>query len=492
MTSGVPQDRTATIFGENPLLAGLAPYCTLKEMPKRMLREPLAKTNWRELTPALREPLLERIRDHFFPTSDAICIAMAIQNATFESLRMRNPASPAERARTNRLITLTGQESETEFRPLESPVAGGMVLAETGLGKTAILKVSLSAIAPEKVIHHGLSEKHDWARLLQIAYLYIDLPANSTPWALCLSLAGAIDALLGTEYAKDVARSRNADIAMYQVCKYILMHRVGCVVIDESQDESFDENRSWGGVFIKYFKRLLNFGVPVVLSGHPDAFAQLMPSGQLGRRFSGIGRFELVRAVDRSAPWWDTVFTVGVMRFCLVESIRDTDAVKARLSYLSAGVPDFFCVLWKEAQRIALRRDGSMAELSVEDVDAATRSPGFQALSEMAVWLDADEPTPGLYTDLTPKPSTSKEGGVLPPAGQRRAQTQVPDAVKKLRDSEKRAEKARSAREKAINLSNGLSEGDLRKAAASVSESESGLEGLVQGSLDLTKPSSDV
>ena len=475
------------IFGENPLLAGLAPYCTLKEMPKRMLREPLAKTNWRELRPAIREPLLERIREHFFPTSDAINIAMAIQNAMFESLRMRNPASPAERARINRLLTLTGKLSETEFLTLESPVAGGMVMAETGLGKTTILTVSLSAIAPEMVIHHGLSEKHDWARLLQITYLYIDFPANGTPWALCLSLAGAIDALLGTEYAKDVARCRNADIAMFQVCKYILMHRVGCVVIDESQADSFDQNKGWGSVFIKYFKRLLNFGVPVVLSGHPDAFAQLRPSGQLGRRFSGIGRFELVRAVDRSAAWWDTVFTVGVMRFCLVESIRDPDAVKARLSYLSAGVPDFFCVLWKEAQRIALRRDGSTAELTVEDVDAATRSPGFQASSEIAVWLEADKPTPGLYTDLTPKSSTSKKADVAPPTGQKPAQTQVPDVVKKLRDSEKRSEKARAEREKAINLASGLPDGDLRKAAGT-NESESDFEGLVQGSLDLTKP----
>ena len=482
----VPQDRTATIFGENPLLAGLAPYCTLKEMPKRMLREPLANNNWRELRPALREPLLERIREHFFPTSDSINIAMAIQNAVFESLRMRNPASPAERARINRLLTLTGKESETEFLPLESPVSGGMVLAETGLGKTTILKVSLSAIAPERVIHHGLSEKSDWARLLQITYLHIDFPANGTPWALCLSLAGAMDALLGTEYAKDVARCRNADIAMFQVCKYILMHRVGCVVIDESQADSFDENRSWGSVFVKYFKRLLNFGVPVILSGHPDAFEQLKPSGQLGRRFSGIGRFELTRAVDRSTPWWDAAFTVGVMRFCLVESIRDTAAVKARLSYLSAGVPDFFCVLWKEAQRIALRRDGSTAELSVEDVDAATRSPGFQALSEMAVWLDSDEPTPGLYTDLKPKTTASKEGDAGSPAVQKVAQTQVPDVVKKLRDSEKRAEKAKAERERANSLANGLPKGDLRKAGGT-SQTEGEFEGLVQGALDLTK-----
>lgn len=485
MTSDVPQDRTATIFAENPLLAGLAPYCTLKEMPKRMLREPLARTNWRELPPALREPLLERIREHFFPTRDAIIIAMAIQNAVFESLRMRNPASPDERARINRLITLTGKESEAEFLPFQSSVAGGMLLAETGLGKTTVLKASLNAIAPERVIHHGPSEKNDWARLLQITYLYIDFPANETPWALCLSLAGAIDALLGTEYAKEVARCRNADIAMFQVCKYILMHRVGCVVIDESQAESFDENRAWGSVFIKYFKRLLNFGVPVVLSGHPDAFAKLKPSGQLGRRFSGIGRFELVRAVDRSVPWWDAAFTVGVMRFCLVETIRDPDAVKARLSSLSGGVHDFFCVLWKEAQRIALRRDGSTAELTIDDVDAATKSPGFQPLSEIASWLEADEPTPGLYVDLKPGPPTSEEASVPPPAGHNPAQTQVPDVIKKLRERERRVEKARAERERVNRLANGLPDGDLRRAAG-IGQSDSDLEGLVQGSLDLT------
>jgi hypothetical protein len=364
-----------------------------------------------------------------------------------------------------------------------------MILAETGLGKTTILKAALRAIAPEQVIHHGRSEEHDWARLVQIAYLIIDFPANGTPWALCLNLAGAIDALLGTDYAKEVGRARNADVAMYQVCKYILMHRVGCVVIDESQPDSFDEDRAWGGIFIKYFKRLLNFGVPVVLSGHPDAFAQLEPSAQLGRRFSGIGRFELVRAVDRSLLWWDAVFTVGVMRFCLVDSIRDLDAVKARLSERSAGVPDFFCVLWREAQRIALRRDGSTAELSVEDVDAATRSPSFLALSKIAGWLDSDKPKPGVYTDLRPKSFKAKEDDGGSALGQKPKQVDVPDSMRKLRASEKRAEKARAARETAVVRANGLPEGDLRKGAAE-NDGESGLEGLVQGSLDLTKPAS--
>lgn len=293
MTSEPSNERTAVLFGDNPLLIGLAPYCTLKEMPQRMLREPLATINWKQLRPAIREPLLERIPEHFFPTSDAINIAMAIQNAMFDSLRIRNPATPAERVRINRLLTLTGKESDAVYLPLESPVAGGMMMAETGLGKTTILKAALSAIAPERVVEHGRSQENDWARLSQITYLYVDFPANGTPWALCLNLAGAIDALLGTNYAKDVARSRNADVAMFQVCKFILMHRVGCVVIDESQADSFGEKRAWGGVFIKYFKRLLNFGIPVILSGHPDAFAELKPSGQLGRRFSGIGRFEL-------------------------------------------------------------------------------------------------------------------------------------------------------------------------------------------------------
>lgn len=175
------------------------------------------------------------------------------------------------------------------------------------------------------------------------------------------------------------------------------------------------------------------------------------------------------------------------MRFCLVDSIRDTGAVRTKLSERSAGVPHFFCVLWKEAQRIALRRDGCTAEVSPEDVDAATGSPGFRALSEIAAWLDSDQPKPGLYTDLKPTSSTLREDDAGSPPGYRPKQVEVPDSVRRLRDSEKRAEKERAAREKANNLANGLTEGDLRKAAGKY-ESDGELDGLVQGSFDLTKP----
>ena len=472
----------STIFGENPLIAGLAPYCSLMEMPNRLANEPLLNLNWRAIAPAMREPLLDRIREHFVPTADAISIAMAIQNAIFESFRMRNPATQAERVRINRLLTLRPDSTEAQTIPLESPVAGGMIMAETGMGKSTILKTALKAIAPQSVVHHGRSEVNDWARLDHVPYLFVDFPANGTPWALCTALAGALDALLGTAYDREIARARNTDIAMFQVTKFILLHRVGCVVIDESQAGSFDESRAWGGVFIRYFKRLLNFGVPVVLSGHPDAFSELTPSAQLGRRFSGIGRFELVRAVDRDKAWWKDAFTKGVMRCCVVDSLSDPEAIRSAMSDRSAGVPDFYCVLWRETQRIALRRGGDKAEVTVADVEAALGAPGFLALAEMAAWLNSESPQEGRYLDLTPKLAPNISKGSTETVKDDPKRTKVPDAVKRLGALEKKQHRDRQKLDEAIAKATRLPERDLRRLVDKKSSSdESG--GLVQASL---------
>jgi hypothetical protein len=454
-------------------------------MPNRLLREPLSAIEWRSIRPEMRESLLEQVQEQFIPTGDAVNIAMAVQNAMFESLRTRNPAQRAERARLNALLALNGPEAEARALPYESPVAGGMLMAQTGMGKSTILKAALNAVAPVRVISHGRSEAYDWARLDQVAYLFVDFPANGSPWALCFSLAGALDSLLGTNYAKEVSKSRNTDVAMFKVSKFILMHRVGCVVIDEVQRGSFDESRGSGDTFIRYFKRLLNFGVPVILCGHPDAFTELRPSAQLSRRFSGIGCFELTRARDRTVAWWDKAFTTGVMRFCLVDSIGDPQEVRAALSARSAGVPAFFCVLWKEAQRIALRRGTDSADLAVHDVEAAARSPSFRMLSEIATWLDSEDPAPGRFLDLQATFSVAEGSTGRAPIPLGAAPPKVPDALVRLTSQENRRDQAKAARVDAISRAKCLAKGDLRKLAGSTYGMEES-SGLVQGSIELS------
>jgi hypothetical protein len=481
------REARSSIFGANPLLEGLAHYATLKEMPKRLLNEPLKKIDWKSLRPAEREPLLGQIQTHFFPTTETVNIAMAVQNAIFETLRLRDPRNQAERVRLNRLLTSDASDLEERILPLECPVSGGILMAETGMGKSAALRAALRAIAPTRVIHHSRSEECGWARLYQVPYLMVDIPANDTPWGLATAIIESLDAVLGSRYMDEMKRARNSDVGLAQVNKFLQMHRVGLLVIDESQPDSYDENRTWGKIFIRFFKRLLNFGIPVMLSGHPDAFSVVKSSAQLARRFTGIGQFELVRAIDPDTPWWKKELTVGVMRATVVDRVDNPEAVREVLSQHSAGIPAACSTLWAEMQRIALRRDEERAVVSAADIGPALCSPGFRALAEMTSWLSAESPEIGRYVDLTATVGNAEEVKNQPDARCANVENESPpDAVRKLKAMEEREIKRLKKIEEAIAQSKNLDKDDLRRKIERQGQEDDGA-GLAQPSLDLTK-----
>jgi hypothetical protein len=480
----------SSIFGANPLLEGLSPYATLKEMPKRLINEPLKKIDWKSLRPAEREPLLGQIQAHFFPTTEAVSIAMAVQNAMFETLRLRDPRDQAERVRLHRLLTRDAEAFEARMLPLECPVSGGIIMAETGMGKSATLRAALRAIAPNRIIHHSRSEECGWAQLYQVPYLMVDIPANDTPRGLAYALAESLDSLLGSNYCNEIRQARNVDAALVLVNKFLQMHRVGFLVIDESQADSYDEGRAWGKVFIRYFKRLLNFGIPVMLSGHPDAFSNLKTSAQLARRFTGIGQFELVRATDPETSWWKRELSVGVMRASVVDRVENPEEVREAISKHSTGVPAAFSTLWTETQRIALRRDQEQAVVSAADIGPALSSPGFRALAEMTGWLASEAPEIGRYQDLkasqgTPKDANDNSEATCMNVG---AET-TPDSIKKLKALEEREIKRLKKIEAAIQEATKLDEEDLRRKVRNEDPSDDG-SGLVQSSLDLSTSNS--
>lgn len=492
MSDDYEHEARSSIFGANPLLEGLAPYTTLKEMPKRLIHEPLKSVDWKSRRPAEREPLLGQIQSHFFPTTDAVSIAMAIQNAMFEALHLRDPRNQAERGRVNSLLINKANDSEKRMLPLECPVSGGIIMAETGMGKSATLRAALRAIAPDRVIYHSSSEACGWAQLYQVPYLIVDIPANDTPWGLAYAITESLDSLLGSNHYDELRRARNVDAGLSLVNKFIQMHRVGLLVIDESQADSYDDGRAWGKIFIRYFKRLLNFGIPVILSGHPDAFRKLNTSAQLARRFTGIGRFELVRATDPEISWWKRELSMGVMRASVVDRVENPEAVRGVISEHSSGMPAAFSTLWAEMQRVALRRDQDEAVVVVSDIVQALASPGFKALAEMTNWLEAETPEIGRYLDLKATAATANDSKDKPepPCTNVGAET-IPDSMKKLKSLEDRRIKQQKKIEEAIEQAKHLEREDLRRKIGDQARDED--EGaLVQTSLDLTKGHPDV
>lgn len=367
--------------GDNPLLEAVAPFITFNNWPSALLSEPLKKCNWRSVPPELRTPLLELSDDHYWPHRMIIDAADSIQSMLRGSLMARNPMSVAEQRRINALA-LTQDIRRLNLQSLRVRYGGGIISAITGMGKSDLLERALSVVAPEQVVVHGRSEACGWSSLTQVLYLVIDAPSNGTRGGVLARIVAALDTLLGTDYNDTFRKLRNLDAALLFVTKLLSNHRVGLLAIDENQRDNFGES-FWCRSFVLFYLGLMNLGIPVLLLGNPLAFISLESDAQTMRRFSTAGYHQLVPA-SAADLWWAKDFVPGMCGFSLCEEVPAVAEVLERSFPLTSGVPGLFVPVWLEAQRIALRRGGTVARMSIEDIAAAAQSPRVRQLSAMA------------------------------------------------------------------------------------------------------------
>ena len=453
----------------NPLLEGLTPFIPISQMPARLLHEPLAGVSWQSIAPALREQHLGLRQDHFFPTSRAVDIAVRIHAAMLSSLARREPTAPAEQKRINQLSLLNGGSEAALLPALAAPATGGIIMASTGLGKTSIVERALKVIAPEQVLLHSRSQLCGWSQCMQIAYLKFDFPPNGTRGGLLEAILAAVDRLAGTDYVARNQRLRNLDKSLVFVMKVLVMHRVGIVVPDEMQIENF-EVCPWRREFVLFLLCLLNLGIPILLCGQPKAFEGIMQEPQTLRRFSTIGNFKLVRAASEDDVWWHKELVPGIMRFNLCEQVESRNEILKMSRSVAAGVPGYFAQWWEEGQRLALRRGGSAASLTLTDLARASTCEAISDVMQDARKLEIHEAgDQGAQPDGSHRCSSIQSVG---PQAKLANGAQVPAstlAVQNARRAEKRAQQRAAAKaEREKKLKGNLSGDDLRIANRSM------------------------
>lgn len=474
----------AKIPSTNPLTEGLAPFIPVTAMAEALFHEPLAGIRWREMAPAAREQYLEFVGAHFIPTTRAIDIVVRLQAAMLASLARRNPLASAEQKRINQLALMSVDAASELLPALANPAAGGVLAAITGMGKSTLIKRGLQVIAPEQVMMRSRSESCGWSKMVQIAYLMLDFPQNGTRGGLVERILAAVDQLVGTDYSGRNRRLRNLDQSLVLVMKVLSMHRVGMVVLDEMQPDNFD-GCQWHREFVLYLLCLLNLGVPVMLCGQPGAFLGIRQVDQTLRRFSTIGNFALKPASAGHDAWWTEQLIPGLLHFNLCEELASRDEIVRISRDLAGGVPGFFACVWKEAQRLALRRDGRTARLTLEDIDTASRC---EAVGELMKVARASGPGTAEAIDGVPADHQESGGGQPPPHGKpttHRAadgmQSLTAQAIRRMRTKEKR-EKARAQKkvDRSKELSKVLPAGDVRLANQSLDLLD-GLDSFVEG-----------
>jgi len=469
---------------QNPLLEAFAPFVSVSKMPAKLFHDPLAHVPWRSMPPELREPYLELLKEHFFPTGAAVDIAVRMHAAILGGLSRRNPLDPAEQIRINQLALLRTEDARDVLPALSNPATGGVIAAITGMGKSCLVERTLRAIATQQVIVHARSEACGWSKLMQVSYLKLDFPSNGTRGGLVQRILSQLDRILGTTYAERNGRMRNLDASLVAVMKVLSVHRVGMLVLDEMQQSNFACS-PWHQEVVLFLLSLLNLGIPTMICGQPGAFIGIKQERQTLRRFSEIGNFTLEPASPTNQEWWVTQLVPGIMRFNLCEAVDRPEEITQMSRDVAAGVPGFFACVWKEAQRLALRRAGRTTTLTPEDFIKASKCQAIVELMQEAARMDAegtgDYADAGAMAEAKRPPRVRRKpskGTIDVPAGRKRV-------VHKLRAADLRRQKqvARHAKRTA-ELEKSLPPDDVRISNLSMEL----LDGLDELQRDVPKP----
>lgn len=403
--------RPELMMGPNPFIEALPPYLTPADIARMFGHYPLDNKPWRELSPGLREPLLEFAAHHIAPTSSILPVVIAVQALIRRSMCQFNPLLPDERRRCNMIGMAPNMDTIRATPRLNG--AGATLAAMTGMGKTTGASRSLQLVAPNQVIDHGSSTVYGWQRLRQVTWLYIDHPSNGTRGALLKRVLAALDEALGTDFSDQYARVINIDTLLTQVCKQLSLHRVALLIIDEKQQRNFQDS-PWSLEFVLFYLSLMNLGISVLLIGNPLAFEHLLAFSQVVRRFSVGGMHQLNPAITEDEPWWCHDLVPRIHRFSLVEHVEVDANERKRFEFQhTAGIPGLLQLLHVEAQRSALRRaTGNHASLTLADYQAALESPSYKEVAPLAKQVLSRKTVKPLMADIPDSDEVSGSGAM--------------------------------------------------------------------------------
>lgn len=448
----------------NPFLSSVTPWVNRKDWRSHLYAHPLRTVRWKSMSLEEREQLLVTHRRFHFPSSDSLRLAGALQSDVYAAITARDPRRPENIAASNSLLITAGLPIPNDHSLFHS-AGGATVMGDSGVGKSSSLRAIMRALFPRQCIDYGSSlEAYGIARLLQISYLIIEFNEDGSAWTLITAICGAIDDIAGTSHQRSIKNARNAESALDDVIRILRAHNVFVIVFDELQKDSL-RKRGRSPDLISYFKKLMNVGISVILSGHGSAFFRMQSNLQLMRRFSTMGVYELARGFGGKSKEW-SAFVQGMMTYRVVDEVRDPKVVAAALTKHSGLTQGFLSQLWVAAQKVSLMRGGDSVTLTADDVLVAAASEEYASTRRIIAEMAPASGRASSFEDLTPVPISpvghqgSGSGGGKPLAP---AMRNVPDSVKDLARAKKRSEAKRRSTEEAERDMEALDEDDLRR-----------------------------
>ena len=272
-------------FTDNPFIEALPNLISKEEIVKQLAFKANIKKQEVDLPNELKVTLLSRIYKIFQPLPIHLEVWNIIHSLIRQGYIQRNPFNPAYKKYINSIgKNIVNKKYDLVVNQnFITTSQCGLIIGVSGMGKSTSVHRVLESI-PQVIVHNeyrGVNFSQ-----IQVPYLKLEAPANSSIKALTLQFFHKLDQLLGTNNVdRYVSKNLSTDALLPMMGQTASSIGLGLLIIDEIQhlDKNFKQ-------IMNYFVTLMNsFGVPLLLIGTPSAYDMFQQELRIARRVSGSG-----------------------------------------------------------------------------------------------------------------------------------------------------------------------------------------------------------
>ncbi|MCA1025044.1 AAA family ATPase [Cytobacillus kochii] len=270
-------------FNQNPLIQALPPLLDKATIIRKLMVKPIYNDEEKHAESIYRIHMINRLFQLYTPLPVHIDVWNMIHTLILQGYLARNPFDKNYK----KYINDSGKEiinrsyeinSRQNFRTTSSC---GTFIGFSGMGKTTTINRVLSDI-PQVIIHNEYKGIH--FNQIQLVWLKLEAPSNSSLKALCLQFFMKVDELLGTNnYKKYVSRNMSVDSMLPLISQVAHNIGLGLLVIDETQNIK----KRGAEQIMNFFVYLINTGINLCLIGTPGAYDLFGKELRMTRRLTG-------------------------------------------------------------------------------------------------------------------------------------------------------------------------------------------------------------
>ena len=393
------QDGKIDEYRGNPLIEALPPVANLESIIQKVMSHPPIREEEKEWEVEIRIQLLRRLYHIFQPLPIHHEIWNMIHSLIHEGYLARNPFDKDYK----RFVNETGKQiiertydihTQHHFRTTSS---AGVLIGMSGIGKTTTVNRILQHI-PQIIVHRQYQGEH--FHQLQVTWMKLEVPHNSSLKALCFQYFMKLDELLGTNnFQKYVSRNLSVDAMVPLIGQVAQNVKLGLLVLDEIQHIKSRGKHQ----MIDFFVSLINsVGLPILLIGTPASYSLFENEFRLARRLTGNGEI-IWNHMENDAVF--RLFLDGIWRYQWTHQFAPlTDELIQTMFEETQGISDLIVKLFHHAQLMAIT---SGKEIITKEILKKVANEKFRLMKPMIEAIRTGNPYKiGKYDDLREIQST--------------------------------------------------------------------------------------